>query len=177
VSRVVFALKRSNAPLGSTALFAAMHVLNNRAALLSNYEVLQLLKELEADHIARTRTAQRLKKEEEDATGSPDTPLTISENLRTIEVEVSSPALCAIPSTNTSSGRPYSTSPQTISPPACKPPRASNASRRTSPLSASPKPKSSKSSTLPPSSPSSSTSCVLNSVSSFSSCLPEKKDR
>ncbi|KAF8267635.1 RNA polymerase Rpb4-domain-containing protein [Lactarius quietus] len=63
--------------------------------LLSNYEVLQLLRELEADHIARTRTAQRLKKEEDDAaaaTGnppppSPDPPLTISENLRTIEVE------------------------------------------------------------------------------------------
>lgn len=64
--------------------------------MLSNYEVLQLLKELEADHIARTRTAHRLKKEEEDnaaATGhptppSPDPPLTVSENLRTIEVEV-----------------------------------------------------------------------------------------
>jgi len=64
--------------------------------LLSNYEVLQLLRELEADHIARTRTAQRLKKEEDDAaaaTGhlpppSADPPLTVSENLRTIEVEV-----------------------------------------------------------------------------------------
>ena len=71
-------------------------LINPTAALLSNYEVLQLLKELEADHIARTRTAQRLKKEEEDAalaTGhppipSPDPPLAISENLRTIEVEV-----------------------------------------------------------------------------------------
>ena len=71
-------------------------VLNQSAALLSNYEVLQLLRELEADHIARTRTAQRLKKEEEDvaaATGhlpppSADPPLTVSENLRTIEVEV-----------------------------------------------------------------------------------------
>jgi hypothetical protein len=70
--------------------------LNPRAALLSNYEVLQLLTELEADHIARTRSAQRLKKEEEDAaaaTGhphlpSPAPPLTVSENLRTIEVEV-----------------------------------------------------------------------------------------
>ncbi|KAH8982278.1 hypothetical protein EDB92DRAFT_1936913 [Lactarius akahatsu] len=70
-------------------------VLNNTAALLSNYEVLHLLKELEADHIARTRTAQRLKKEEDDAaaaTGhpvlpSPDPPLSVSENLRTIEVE------------------------------------------------------------------------------------------
>ncbi|KAI0298127.1 RNA polymerase Rpb4-domain-containing protein [Multifurca ochricompacta] len=72
-----------------------MEILNSRAALLSNYEVLQLLKELEADHIARTRTAQRLKKEEEDAaaaTGLPPPPipdplLAISENLRTIEVE------------------------------------------------------------------------------------------
>jgi hypothetical protein len=71
-------------------------VLNQSAALLSNYEVLQLLRELEADHIARTRTAQRLKKEEDDAaaaTGhlpppSADPPLTVSENLRTIEVEV-----------------------------------------------------------------------------------------
>jgi|SRR5712671_311566 len=72
-------------------------VLDPRAAFLSNYEVLQLLRELEADHIARTRTAQRLKKEEEDAaaaTGHPpplnhDPPLIVSENLRTIEVEVS----------------------------------------------------------------------------------------
>jgi len=63
--------------------------------LLSNYEVLQLLKELEADHIARTRTAQRLKKEEDDAAAAtghppplnPDPPVTVSENLRTIEVE------------------------------------------------------------------------------------------
>jgi RNA polymerase Rpb4 len=72
--------------------------LNPRAALLSNYEVLELLRELEADHIARTRTAQRLKKEEDDAaaaTGQPPPPssdplLTVSENLRTIEVEVCS---------------------------------------------------------------------------------------
>jgi hypothetical protein len=77
-------------------------VLNTRAALLSNYEVLQLLKELEADHIARTRTAQRLKKEEDDAaaaTGHPPPPnieplLTVSENLRTIEVEVRLGTLC-----------------------------------------------------------------------------------
>lgn len=72
-------------------------VLNPRAALLSNYEVLHLLKQLEADHIARTRTAQRLKKEEDDAAGHPNHPLTISENLRTIEVEVSSPPLCDPP--------------------------------------------------------------------------------
>jgi hypothetical protein len=59
---------------------------NPRAALLSNYEVLQLLRELEADHIARTRIAQRLKKEEEDAAAATGHP--VSENLRTIEVEV-----------------------------------------------------------------------------------------
>lgn len=61
-------------------------VVNPRAALLSNYEVLQLLRELEADHIARTRIAQRLKKEEEDAAAATGHP--VSENLRTIEVEV-----------------------------------------------------------------------------------------
>jgi len=86
-----------SALLSSQVFFSSFsQILNSRAALLSNYEVLQLLKELEADHIARTRTAHRLKKEEEDnaaATGhpappSPDPPLTVSENLRTIEVEV-----------------------------------------------------------------------------------------
>ncbi|KAH9030344.1 hypothetical protein EDB85DRAFT_1891644 [Lactarius pseudohatsudake] len=109
-------------------------VLNNTAALLSNYEVLHLLKDLEADHIARTRTAQRLKKEEDDAaaaTGhpvlpSPDPPLSVSENLRTIEVE-NAPNTRRLP-------RPSSTSLQTTSPPACRPPRASSASQRASPL-------------------------------------------
>ncbi|KAI0299513.1 hypothetical protein BC826DRAFT_1102642 [Russula brevipes] len=85
------------APFSRPAFFGLhlMEVLNPRAALLSNYEVLQLLKELEADHIARTRTAQRLKKEEDDAAAAtghppplnPDPPVTVSENLRTIEVE------------------------------------------------------------------------------------------
>jgi len=68
-----------------------MEVLNQRAALLSNYEVLNLLKELESDHLARTKTALRIKKEEE-AAGS-HVPRTqarseeICENLRTVEVE------------------------------------------------------------------------------------------
>ncbi|OJT12972.1 DNA-directed RNA polymerase III subunit RPC9 [Trametes pubescens] len=67
-----------------------MEVLNQRSALLSNYEVLSLLKELESNHLARTKTAHRIKKEEE-AAGLPPKhqPHTddVSENLRTVEVE------------------------------------------------------------------------------------------
>jgi hypothetical protein len=67
-------------------------VINPRAALLSNFEVLSLLRELENDHLARTKTALRIKKEEE-SSGVPSGHLSavtedISENLRTIEVEV-----------------------------------------------------------------------------------------
>lgn len=69
-------------------------VVNPRAALLSNYEVLTLLRELETDHLSRTKTAVRVKKEEE-AAGHPPRPTgsetlfgEASENLRTIEVEV-----------------------------------------------------------------------------------------
>ncbi|KAF8903081.1 glycoside hydrolase superfamily [Gymnopilus junonius] len=40
-------------------------VLNPRAALLSNYEVLTLLRELESDNLLRTKAALRVKKEEE----------------------------------------------------------------------------------------------------------------
>ncbi|THU84308.1 hypothetical protein K435DRAFT_783842 [Dendrothele bispora CBS 962.96] len=47
-----------------------MEVVNPRSALLSNYEVLSLLRELESDHINRTRVALRIKKEEESAGGS-----------------------------------------------------------------------------------------------------------
>ncbi|RXW23786.1 hypothetical protein EST38_g2067 [Candolleomyces aberdarensis] len=68
-----------------------MEVVNARAALLSNFEVLSLLKELESDHLARTKTIQRIKKEEEaNGTGVPGNHgavLETSENLRTIEVE------------------------------------------------------------------------------------------
>ncbi|CDO72191.1 hypothetical protein BN946_scf184970.g43 [Trametes cinnabarina] len=67
-----------------------MEVLNQRSALLSNYEVLTLLKELESDHLARTKTAIRIKKEEE-AAGLPPKhqapPDDVCENLRTVEVE------------------------------------------------------------------------------------------
>ncbi|KAI0823992.1 HRDC-like protein [Trametes gibbosa] len=67
-----------------------MEVLNQRSALLSNFEVLTLLKELEGDHLARTKSAIRIKKEEE-AAGLPPKyqapPDDVSENLRTVEVE------------------------------------------------------------------------------------------
>ncbi|KAG1885223.1 hypothetical protein F4604DRAFT_1878604 [Suillus subluteus] len=66
-----------------------MEVVNARSALLSNFEVLNLLRELDAEHIARTKTAIRVKKEGE-ATGknSHDTQTEeISENLRTVELE------------------------------------------------------------------------------------------
>ncbi|KAI0365310.1 hypothetical protein BV20DRAFT_1056493 [Pilatotrama ljubarskyi] len=67
-----------------------MEVVNQRSALLSNYEVLTLLKELESDHLTRTRTALRIKKEEE-AAGLPPKhqapPDDVCENLRTVEVE------------------------------------------------------------------------------------------
>jgi len=59
---------------------------------LSNYEVLNLLQELEADHLARTKTIQRIKKEEEAngtaIPGNSGSVLETSENLRTIQVEV-----------------------------------------------------------------------------------------
>ncbi|KAG1822690.1 RNA polymerase Rpb4-domain-containing protein [Suillus subaureus] len=64
-------------------------VVNARSALLSNFEVLNLLRELDAEHIARTKTAIRVKKEGE-ATGKNlhDTQTEeISENLRTVELE------------------------------------------------------------------------------------------
>ena len=72
-----------------------MDVVNPRAALLSNLEVLHLLRELEADHLASQKSALKIKKEEEQ-TGSqnPKNPAQndqISENLRTIEVEASPP--------------------------------------------------------------------------------------
>ncbi len=64
-----------------------------RSALLSNYEVLSLLKELENEHLGRSKAAVRIKKEEE-ASGHQHTHTStvtlpsISENLRTVQVEV-----------------------------------------------------------------------------------------
>lgn len=70
-----------------------MHVLNSRAALLSNYEVLSWLRDLDSEHLLRTKTALRVKKEEESADAllplAVGTHLEATENLRTIEVEVS----------------------------------------------------------------------------------------
>ncbi|KAH7885201.1 RNA polymerase Rpb4-domain-containing protein [Phlebopus sp. FC_14] len=66
-----------------------MEVISARSALLSNFEVLTLLRELDVDHVARTKTAIRIKKEE-DATGKPvlDTHAEeVCENLRTVELE------------------------------------------------------------------------------------------
>ena len=77
----------------STCLNLIFEVVDPRAALLSNYEVLTLLRELESDHLARTKTALRVKKEEE-ASGHVSRPGPrdlfgeASENLRTVEVEV-----------------------------------------------------------------------------------------
>ncbi|GLB38263.1 putative RNA polymerase Rpb4 [Lyophyllum shimeji] len=70
-----------------------MEVVNPRAALLSNFEVLTLLRELENDHITRAKVAVRVKKEE-DAAGHPARSTggdaafgEPSQNLRTVEVE------------------------------------------------------------------------------------------
>ncbi|KAJ3535435.1 hypothetical protein NMY22_g6489 [Coprinellus aureogranulatus] len=77
----------------SSSLYVASigSVINSRSALLSNYEVFTLLKELEADHLARSKTMQRIKKEEEASgklvPGNNTTVVETSENLRTIEVE------------------------------------------------------------------------------------------
>jgi len=70
-----------------------MEVINARSALLSNYEVLSLLRELDSEHLARTKTAIRIKKEEDSSgevtgrVGYDPTTDDVSENLRTIEVE------------------------------------------------------------------------------------------
>jgi len=70
-----------------------MEVQNPRSALLSNHEVLTLLRELDGDNIARTKTALHIKKEEDSSgnvvgrAGYDPTTDYVSENLRTIEIE------------------------------------------------------------------------------------------
>jgi hypothetical protein len=63
-------------------------VVNARSALLSNFEVLTLLRELESDHLAKAKNAQRLKTEEENPSRIHSVTEDVPENLRTIEVEV-----------------------------------------------------------------------------------------
>lgn len=79
-------------------------MISARSALLSNYEVLTLLRELESDQLARQKTALRVKKEEEErinalaTSGDTAQPYVlpqlhvlqeeVSENLRTVEFEV-----------------------------------------------------------------------------------------
>lgn len=75
-----------------TYLIFIFKVVNPRAALLSNFEVLSLLRDLENDHLARTKTALRVKKEEEATGHAPrsdgsDLFGEASENLRTVEIE------------------------------------------------------------------------------------------
>lgn len=86
-----------------------LKVVSARSALLSNYEVLSLLRELEATQLAQTKIALRVKKEEDERIAAaalskkgkgkekevapPSTVLQtpieeVSENLRTVEFEV-----------------------------------------------------------------------------------------
>ncbi|PAV16848.1 dna-directed rna polymerase iii subunit rpc9-like protein [Pyrrhoderma noxium] len=76
----------------------SMEVVSARSALLSNYEVLTLLKELEGDQLSRQKTALRIKKEEEERAANKLTDTatiqtnarvqeSICENLRTVEFE------------------------------------------------------------------------------------------
>jgi len=71
-----------------------MEVINSRAYLLSNFEVLSLLRELEAEQLAETRAALTVKKERSEngqinlagMASEPPTP-EVCENLRTVEFE------------------------------------------------------------------------------------------
>ena len=78
-------------PTEQLYLLVIYQIVNPRIALLSNFEVLTLLRDLEADHLSRTKTAFRVKKEEE-ASATPSSftipHLEASENLRTVQVEV-----------------------------------------------------------------------------------------
>ena len=76
-------------------------MINARSALLSNFEVLSLLRELEIEQLAETRAALAVKKEQGE-NGQPDwktlpnqppTP-EVCENLRTVEFEVRACSHC-----------------------------------------------------------------------------------
>jgi hypothetical protein len=69
-----------------------LQIVNPRSALLSNLEVLTLLRELDTTHVAQQKTAQRIKKEDDDAGRPASNYVAISatsvpENLRTVEME------------------------------------------------------------------------------------------
>jgi hypothetical protein len=81
-----------------------LQVVSKNSALLSNYEVLTLLRELESDQLAKARSHLAAKKEEEGAalSGHPVPPVAgnptqdeVPQNLRTVEVEVSE-LLCRV---------------------------------------------------------------------------------
>ncbi|KAJ7918441.1 HRDC-like protein [Mycena leptocephala] len=87
---------RSGFLVGSDQVHFKLRAVIKPSALLSNYEVLTLLRDLEADHLARTKTAHRIKKEEEAAGlsstvpaggGKDPTVVEVSENLRTVSFE------------------------------------------------------------------------------------------
>ncbi|THH08972.1 hypothetical protein EW145_g2336 [Phellinidium pouzarii] len=77
----------------------SMEVVSARSALLSNLEVLTLLRELEGEQLARQKTALRVKKEDEDRVAHGDVQSAsqsqashllqenVCENLRTVEFE------------------------------------------------------------------------------------------
>ncbi|CAE6538196.1 unnamed protein product [Rhizoctonia solani] len=76
---------------------ARVQVVSKNSALLSNYEVLALLRDLESDQLAKARSHLAAKKEEEGAAsnGHPVPPVAgnpiqdeVPQNLRTIEVEL-----------------------------------------------------------------------------------------
>lgn len=82
----------------SNNLFIRTQVVDKISALLSNYEVLALLRELESNQLAKARSHLAAKKEEDGAAsnGHPIPPVAgnptqdeVPQNLRTIEVEVS----------------------------------------------------------------------------------------
>jgi len=64
-----------------------MEVVNARAALLSNYEVLTLLNQLESNHLLQAKSVVRVKREEEITGQTDNTFIEPSENLRTVEIE------------------------------------------------------------------------------------------
>ncbi|CAE6448411.1 unnamed protein product [Rhizoctonia solani] len=74
-----------------------MEIVSKNSALLSNYEVLALLRDLESNQLAKARSHLAAKKEEEGAAsnGNPAPPVAgnptqdeVPQNLRTIEVEL-----------------------------------------------------------------------------------------